>query len=71
MTGDKPPHVAMSAPDNTSDFHPPHAEFGQSLDIGFREPADSNNQDIQLMRFFGARRRASDVLLLAARHGAT
>jgi hypothetical protein len=27
MIGDMPPHVAMSAPDNTSDFHSPRAEF--------------------------------------------
>jgi hypothetical protein len=27
MIGDMPSHVAMSAPDNTSDFHSPRAEF--------------------------------------------
>ena len=53
MIGHQPPHVAMSAPNNTSDFHSPHAEFSQSLDICFRQPADTNNQDIQLLRFFG------------------
>ena len=36
MTGDMPSHMAMSAPDNTGDFHPPHAEFNQSMDISFR-----------------------------------
>ena len=52
MARDNPSHMAMSASDNSSDFNPPHTEFGQCMDIGLCETADTDDQNIQLMWIF-------------------